>query len=137
MYRLYSVLYQKDVNCVDCKKKITGQRYLTYKLGEFRCEKCNSVIEDKCSMCKSSFETEECFKGKLETLVHTKKYQRLIEMFFYKMTMAKNYVKFVSRSTKMKRRRTKLRNRKKQLQRQPQVNLRYQQRLYHLLRLLK
>ena len=53
----------KDVNCIECKKKIVGQRYLTYKLGEFRCEKCNSLLEDKCSMCKNPFESEECFKG--------------------------------------------------------------------------
>lgn len=68
----------KDVNCKDCKKKIVGQRFLTHKLGEFCCKPCNSLVEEKCSMCKNKFETEECFKddegGKLCTKC-IKKYQ--------------------------------------------------------------
>ena len=52
----------KDVNCKDCKKKIVGQRFLTHKLGVFCCKACNSVNEDKRHMCKTVFQTEECFK---------------------------------------------------------------------------
>ena len=52
----------KDVLCCDCKKKITGQRFLAHKQGEYRCNLCNAKFEDKCHMCKKAFETEECFK---------------------------------------------------------------------------
>lgn len=51
-----------DVNCKDCKKKIMGQRFLTHKLGEFRCKKCNDLLIDKCFMCKETLESKECFK---------------------------------------------------------------------------
>ena len=52
----------KEVNCKDCKKKIVGQRFLGHKLGEYFCQACNSLREDKCSKCKTAFDTEECFK---------------------------------------------------------------------------
>ncbi len=46
-----------DVNCKDCKKKIIGQRFLTNKIGEFRCKDCNSFsVEVKCFLCKVLFE---------------------------------------------------------------------------------
>ena len=44
------------VNCKDCKKKIIGQRFLTNKIGEFRCKDCNSLLEEKCFVCKVSFD---------------------------------------------------------------------------------
>ena len=56
----------KEVNCQDCKKKIESQRFLTHKLGEFRCKNCNEKYIDKCNMCHIPFEGEhllkECFK---------------------------------------------------------------------------
>ena len=52
----------KEVNCQDCKKNIAGQRFLTHKLGEFRCKSCNDKCIDKCFMCHIPFESEQCFK---------------------------------------------------------------------------
>jgi hypothetical protein len=45
----------------DCKKKIIGQRFLTHKLGEFRCKDCNSLMMDKCFVCKIVLDEKECF----------------------------------------------------------------------------
>lgn len=69
----------KEVNCQDCKKKISGQRFLTHKPGEFRCKDCNSKLVEKCNMCHVPFESDEtlslkeCFKVKLSLLEDLRK----------------------------------------------------------------
>ena len=49
----------KDVNCQDCKKKISGQKFLTHKIGEFRCKACNDKLVEHCHMCNVPFERDE------------------------------------------------------------------------------
>jgi hypothetical protein len=38
-----------------------GQRFLTHKLGEFRCKECNTLMMDKCFVCKIVLDEKECF----------------------------------------------------------------------------
>ena len=38
-----------------------GQRYLTHILGSFRCKECNTLMLDKCFICKTVLDEKECF----------------------------------------------------------------------------
>ncbi len=61
------------VICIDCKNKICGERFLTQKLGELRCQDCNTLMIDKCFMCKVTFDqTKEIFKDDSENKYCTK-----------------------------------------------------------------
>ena len=50
-----------DFDCIKCKKKIMGQKFLTNKAGEFLCKKCHQETETSCFMCKKVFESREEF----------------------------------------------------------------------------
>ncbi len=56
-----------DVKCYTCKKAISGQKFLTHKVGEFDCKSCFSKRVESCSKCSEPFGTgDEILKDEKE-----------------------------------------------------------------------
>lgn len=50
---------KEDFKCFTCKKKISGEKFLTHKVGEFDCKSCFEKRVEHCSKCNETFGTGE------------------------------------------------------------------------------